>query len=124
MADYKRTFEVLILLLVSSLGFTAEQPVLQPIVEVEEEVYRYSPANNGAGPMWCRGSTCLVRIGDDVFASGIETLEDFKPLNNCRWMLFRRDTRGWQQVQVNEVGRTREPCPLTGFSDGTPVYVC
>ncbi|MCH7557269.1 MAG: hypothetical protein IIB56_07400, partial [Planctomycetes bacterium] len=79
MTDYKRTFEVLILLLVSSLGFAAEQPALQPIVEVEEEVYRYSPANNGAGPMWCRGSTCLVRIGEDVFASGIETLEDFKP---------------------------------------------
>jgi hypothetical protein len=73
-------------------------------VEVEEEVYRYSPANNGAGPMWCRGSTCLVRIGEDVFASGIETLEDFKPLNNCRWMLFRRDSGGWQQVQVDEVG--------------------
>ncbi len=118
MAGYKLTFEVLILLLVSSLVFAAEQPVLQPIVEAEEEVYRYSSANNGAGPMWCRGSTCLVRIGEDVFASGIETLEDFKPLNNCRWMLFRRHARGWQQVQVDEVGRTREPCPLVGFSDG------
>ena len=82
MADYKRTFEVLILLVVSSLGFGAEQPALQPIVEAEEEVYRYSPANNGAGPMWCRGSTSLVRIGGNVFASGIETLQDFKPLNN------------------------------------------
>lgn len=118
MANYKRTFELLSLLLVSSLGFAAEQPALQPIVEAEEEVYRYAPANNGAGPMWCRGSTCLVRIGEDVFASGIETLKDFKPLNNCHWMLFRRDSRGWQQVQADPIGRTREPCPLAGFSDG------
>ena len=50
MADYKRTFEVLILLLVSSLGFAAELPALQPTVEAEEDVYRFAPANNGAGP--------------------------------------------------------------------------
>ena len=31
---------------------------LQPVVELEEEVYTYEPANNGAGPMWCSGSTC------------------------------------------------------------------
>ena len=118
MATKKRIFIVLSLLLVWSLGLAAEPPVLQPVVEVEEEVYGYEPANNGAGPMWCRGSTCLVRIAEEVFASGIETLEGFKPLNNCRWMLFRRDARGWQQVQVDPVGRTREPCPLAGFSDG------
>ena len=28
-------------------------PVLRPVVEVEEDVYRYKPADNGAGPMWC-----------------------------------------------------------------------
>jgi hypothetical protein len=66
---------------------------LRPVVELEEDVYSYEPANNGAGPMWCSGSTCLVRIGDDVFASGLETLKDCKPLNNCRWTLFRREQR-------------------------------
>ena len=30
---------------------------LRPVVEVEEAVYRYQPADNGAGPLWCRGST-------------------------------------------------------------------
>ena len=35
MADYKRTFEVLILLLVSSLGFAAEQPALRPFREAQ-----------------------------------------------------------------------------------------
>jgi len=91
---------------------------LRPVVEVEEQVYQYEPANNGAGPMWCRGSTCIVRIKGRVFASGIETLKQFKPLNNCRWMLFQRDNTGWKKVQVDPAGRTREPCPLVGFSDG------
>lgn len=41
-----------------------------PVVEVEEQVYRFEPADNGAGPMWCHGSTCLGRVGELVFASG------------------------------------------------------
>ncbi len=49
---------------------------LRPVVEIEEDVYNYEPANNGAGPLWCFGSTCLARIGDLVFASGLETLKD------------------------------------------------
>jgi hypothetical protein len=68
--------------------------------------------------MWCSGSTCLVRIGDDVFASGIETLRDVKPLNNCRWLFFQRAPQGWQRVQTDPTGRTREPSPLVGFPDG------
>ena len=68
--------------------------------------------NNGAGPLWCSGSTCLVRIGEAVFASGLETLKDAKPLNNCRWTLFRRGPEGWRLQQIDTNGRTREPCPL------------
>ena len=91
---------------------------LRPVVEMEEEVYTFDPANNGAGPMWCAGSTCLVRIGEDVFASGLETVKDAKPLNNCRWMLFRRGLAGWEKVRVDDTARTREPSPLAGFYDG------
>jgi hypothetical protein len=91
---------------------------LRPVVEVEEEVYTYRPANNGAGPLWCSGSTCLVRIGDAVFASGLETLENHKPLNNCRWLLFRRGRDGWKRLLADEKGRTREPCPIAAFHDG------
>jgi hypothetical protein len=91
---------------------------LRPVVEMEEEVYTYEPANNGAGPMWCAGSTCLVRIGKDVFAAGLETIKDAKPLNNCRWVLFRRGPAGWEKVRVDDTGRTREPSPLAGFYDG------
>lgn len=91
---------------------------LVPVVEVEEELYRYEPANNGAGPMWCSGSTCVVRVGDVVYAAGLETLAGAKPLNNCRWVLWRRDERGWERWVVDDGGRTREPSPLAVFADG------
>jgi hypothetical protein len=64
--------------------------VLAPVVEVEEDLYTYTNAQNGAGPMWCSGSTTLVRTGDWLFVSGLETIPEAKPLNNCRWMLFTR----------------------------------
>ncbi len=89
-----------------------------PTVEIEEEIYSYEPANNGAGPMWCHGSTCLVRLGDDLLASGLETIPGAKPLNNCRWMLFHRGNEGWRKVCSDASGRTREPSPLVGFPDG------
>ena len=91
---------------------------IQPVVEVEENVYNFEPANNGAGPLWCSGSTCLVRIGDDVFVSGLETLKDAKPLNNCRWTLYQRTTAGWRCIRADPVGRTREPCPLVALAGG------
>jgi hypothetical protein len=87
-------------------------------IESEEEVYRYESADNGASPLWCMGSTSLVRVGDETFASGIETLPGVKPLHNCRWMLFRRASDGWALVRKDEKGRTREPCPLAAYPDG------
>ena len=53
--------------------------VLAPVVEVEEDIYTYTNAQNGAGPMWCSGSTTLVRVGDRLFASGLETVPDAEP---------------------------------------------
>jgi len=91
---------------------------LAPIVEAEEDVYSYEPANNGAGPMWCKGSTCIARIGSDVFVSGLETIQDLQPLNNVRWLLFHRTDDGWALQQRDPKDRTREPCPLAGFPDG------
>ena len=89
------------------------------VLEVEEDVYTFRPAKNGAGPMWCRGSTCLVRVGDKVFASGLETIPDVQPLNNCRWLLFTREDNGeWHLVATDPAGRTREPCPLVALPPG------
>ncbi len=92
---------------------------LQPHVEMEELVYRYEPANNGAGPMWCNGSSCLVRIGNRIFASGLETVSEWKPLNNCRWMLFEQFREGWTKIMTDPEGRTREPSPMVVFHDGS-----
>lgn len=91
---------------------------LAPVVEVEEDVYTYTNANNGAGPMWCSGSTSLLRVGRDVFAAGLETVPDANPLNNCCWVLFHRNSNGWERVRVDD-GRTREPSPLAAFHDGS-----
>ena len=112
---------VFLVLLVAAAGspvLAAARPAPQVRVDAEEDVYSYAPADNGAGPMWCGGSTCLVRIGQDVLASGLETLKAAKPLNNCRWMLFKRGTGGWELQQSDPAGRTREPCPIVGFPGG------
>lgn len=100
-----------------SSSFLLRAADLAPVVEIEEDVYTYTNANNGAGPMWCSGSTALVRSGDHVFASGLETVPDAKPLNNCRWMLFHRGPNGWERVRVDD-GRTREPSPLAASYGG------
>ena len=108
----------LLMLCVLTAAVFAAEPAPKPVVEIEEDVYSFESANNGAGPMWCRGSTCLVRVGDDVFASGLETIRDAKPLNNCRWLLFQRGPGGWRLLRADPVGRTREPSPLVGFPGG------
>ena len=79
---------------------------------------RMNPQTMGPVPLWCQGSTSLVRTGDRAFASGIETLKGAAPLNNVRWLLFERKAEGWKQILADEAGRTREPCPMACFDDG------
>ncbi|NKB70443.1 MAG: hypothetical protein GKR89_25520 [Candidatus Latescibacteria bacterium] len=82
-------------------------------VEAEELVYPYSEtANNGSGPLWCYGAPLLVRQGEQVWAAGRECGEGIEPLCNTRWLLFRRDSRGWHQVGAGVHYDEREPCPL------------
>jgi len=104
--------------LIENFGSVYANKILKPVVEAEEEVYQYLPADNGAGPMWCGGSTCIVRIGKEVFASGLETVPERKPLNNCRWMLLGRSKKGWVKKHIDMEGRTREPSPIAVFHDG------
>jgi hypothetical protein len=89
-----------------------------PTVEVEEDVYSYKAADNGSGPMWTHGNTCIVRVGDNLLASGLETLPGYKPLNNVRWTLFRRLADGWKLQCRGEGTHERESCPMTAFPDG------
>ena len=108
----------MILSMMTAAGGAGAAKTLKPVVEAEEDVYQYEPPDNGAGPLWCKGSTCIVRIGGDVFVSGLETIKGLKPLNNVRWLLFKRTASGWALEQRDENDRTREPCPLAGFPDG------
>ena len=107
------------MLLAAVIAPGARAAELRPVVEVEETVYSHTNANNGAGPMWCHGSTCLARVGDRLFATGLETIPGVAPLNNCRWFLLERDGGGWIRRFTDTDGRTREPSPIAAFSDGT-----
>ncbi len=91
---------------------------VNPVVDVEEEIHSFEPANNGAGPLWCHGSTIVVRTGEDVYVTTLETLPDEAPLNNCRWVLYARRADGWRVVHRDETGRTREPCPIAALYNG------
>jgi hypothetical protein len=102
---------------VTTSGMSADGAGFSAVVEAEEDVYTFTAADNGAGPMWSYGSSCIARVGDEVFISGLETLPEAKPLNNVRWQLFRRGSAGWEVVAKGP-GRTREPCPLACFQDG------
>jgi hypothetical protein len=91
-------------------------------VEAEEVVTRYTPANNGAGPMWCYGSTVIARQNDDVYLSVIETGKDIPLLCNTRWQLWHRSADGWRMEQSEKEYRQREPCPIGVFQQG-PVFL-
>jgi len=91
-------------------------------VEVEELVTTYQPAGNGAGPTWCYGSTCVVRDGEDVYVSSLETGKDVPLLCNTRWQLWKRGEKGWKLVRHEERFRQREPCPLALFTGG-PLFM-
>lgn len=94
----------------------------EPRVEVEEPVTRVEPANNGAGPMWCYGSTTIARDGDEVFVSVIETGKDVPPLCNTRWQLWHRSRDAWKLEQSEKEFRQREPCPI-GIFPGRSVFL-
>jgi hypothetical protein len=100
------------------LGAAAARAASGPRVVAEETIYDYTPADNGAGPLWDYGAPGLVRRGDAVFAAGLDTVPEAKPLHNCRWAIHRRAGGKWQRVASDESGRQREPCPIGLFEDG------
>jgi hypothetical protein len=100
-----------------SIESSSEEP-LNPSVEVEDVVCTYVSPDNGAGPTWCYGAPLLVRHGDDVFVSAMQTGADVPKLCNTRWQLFKRNADGWQLQRAPDGFREREPCPLVAFSDG------
>jgi hypothetical protein len=100
------------IMIVVSVPLLVPGPAAKVEVEVEEIVATCRPPGNGAGPLWCYGAPLLVRQGDLVFASVMETGLGVPPLSNTRWRLYCRDARGWRLVQEPSGFRDREPCPL------------
>ncbi|MFP6887945.1 MAG: hypothetical protein VB997_10295, partial [Opitutales bacterium] len=90
----------------------AKAKVLRAVVEMEQEVYRYEPFDNGSTPMWCHGGTCVVRDGKNVLLSGIVNAPGVTPPWNTQWVLLRGD--GGKLRKVADGGRflEREPCPM------------
>lgn len=109
-----------VLCLLAGLAITGTG--VRPRVEVEEIVTAYTPANNGAGPLWCYGAPLIARRGEDVFVSTIETGKDVPPLCNTRWQLWHRSSVGWKLEQSEKDYRQREPCPIAVFQNG-PVFL-
>lgn len=99
------------------IGKGWEKSMLNIRITAEEDLYQYIPANNGAGPMWANGMTSVVRLGDQVFASGLETVPEVKGLSKCRWMLFKRYDSGWKLEAKDLINLNREPCPLAVYDD-------
>jgi len=91
---------------------------LNPIIEAEEDIYTYTPADNGAGPLWGHGSTIVSRRDHDVYVATLETIPDQVPLHNCRWLLYQRTDAGWHLVHRDQTGRTREPSPTALLGNG------
>jgi hypothetical protein len=88
-------------------------------VLTEETVAACELPNNGSGPLWCYGAPLLVRSGDTVYASVMETGAGVPPLCNTRPRLFRKQGRAaWESVWTPAEFREREPCPLVMFPQG------
>jgi len=115
--NYSNLSLFVLVILIGFFGCTSKE-AFRVKVEAEESVYSYEPADNGASPMWAHGNTCIVRYNNRVFASGLETLKDVKPLHNTRWMLFERDKGGWKLLLKDPKDRTREPSPMGLIQDG------
>jgi len=104
--------------LVSEAGTKKAMDDVRFVVETEEVVTKYTPANNGAGPLWCYGSTVIARKVNDVYLSVIETGKDVPLLCNTRWQLWHRSADGWKIAQSEKEYRQREPCPIGIFQKG------
>ncbi|MGE5471035.1 MAG: hypothetical protein ACM3X0_09590 [Bacteroidota bacterium] len=106
----------------SSIAISGQFSVFLPTVEVEEVVYSYSFANNGAGPLWDYGSSNIVSLLGQIFVSGVQTLIDAIPQNNVMCNVWKRGSHGWE-LFYSDIYRTREPCPLVTFQKSKKVFI-
>ena len=86
---------------------------------VVEKVCDTRPWQNGAGPMWSYGNSCVVRVGDRVFFTTNLVEEGREPHNNTSMVLYEKKDGGpWRQVYDDAGLYQREPCQLLYLGDG------
>lgn len=104
-----------VVVMIAAAAFAKEEPALR--VLAEEDVYSFVSPNNGSGPLWSFGCTCIARMEDTVVVSQMETGDQIPPLSNTRWRLLRRENAGWRMIAEADGYRQREPCPLAVSSE-------
>jgi len=100
--------------IVTTMMLTAAQVTVS--VEAEEDVYTLVSPNNGSGPLWSYGCTSIVRLGERVIVSQMETGKDVPLLCNTRWRILDRGKKEWKLLAEAEGYRQREPCSLATVS--------
>jgi hypothetical protein len=88
---------------------------LNPVIDIEEEFIEVVDPENGARPLWSRGSSVIARQGEDVFVSMIEKQGGWAVPNNVKCVIYKRTNTGWQMERLFDEA-TREPCPI-GIDD-------
>jgi hypothetical protein len=99
------------MLAVACMAMSCTAVATEVVIEVEEDVYTFVNPDNGASPIWSRGSV-IARIGDSVYVSKMDTAADMPPTCNTRWVLLHRTEAGWRTVAEADAYRQREPCPI------------
>jgi hypothetical protein len=91
---------------------------LSVTVAAEEDIFLFTPPNNGSGPLWSFGNSQIARLGDSVVVCEQQTGKDMPLLCNTRWVLHRRSPDGkWDVLAQAEGYRQREPAPIGTMSD-------
>ncbi|MEZ5275123.1 MAG: hypothetical protein R3F07_01930 [Opitutaceae bacterium] len=88
---------------------------------VEETIETVPSPHNGASPLWCYGSTILVRDGSELYLSLLRPDEGYPPYCNAHWELWRRDSGVWSELHRGGEAREREPCPIGLLAKGEVV---
>lgn len=85
----------------------------------EEKVCDYRHTQNGADPMWCFGSTAVMRLCGEVFCTVPQAGFGVLPLSDRHIELYRRRSGGSFELVWRDRRFTREPAPLLRRDDRT-----
>lgn len=83
----------------------------------QETICRVRDTKNGASPLWCYGSTAIMRLGDKVVATVPANDNNVLPLADRHIELYAKTGDGpWQKIW-HDMRFTREPAPILRRDD-------